>query len=61
MLSQEQYVNEICEKVFQKFPDFTEKCKQAAFEAMSDPMYSGKMKVGWSRGQKSCHVNGKGS
>uniref|UniRef100_A0A8C8M2Q0 DNA excision repair protein ERCC-6-like 2 n=1 Tax=Oncorhynchus tshawytscha TaxID=74940 RepID=A0A8C8M2Q0_ONCTS len=42
---QEQYVNEICEKVFQKFPDFTEKCKQAAFEAMSDPMYSGKMKV----------------
>ncbi|XP_014026516.1 DNA excision repair protein ERCC-6-like 2 isoform X2 [Salmo salar] len=42
---QEQYVNEICEKVFQKFPDFTEKCKQTAFEAMSDPMYSGKMKV----------------
>ncbi|KAK6313402.1 hypothetical protein J4Q44_G00167490 [Coregonus suidteri] len=42
---QEQYVNEICEKVFQKFPDFTERCKQAAFEAMSDPMYSGKMKV----------------
>uniref|UniRef100_A0A4W5QZ95 Excision repair cross-complementation group 6-like 2 n=1 Tax=Hucho hucho TaxID=62062 RepID=A0A4W5QZ95_9TELE len=41
----EQHVNEICEKVFQKFPDFTEKCKQAAFEAMSDPMYSGKMKV----------------
>uniref|UniRef100_A0A8C7VXB1 Excision repair cross-complementation group 6-like 2 n=1 Tax=Oncorhynchus mykiss TaxID=8022 RepID=A0A8C7VXB1_ONCMY len=41
----QQYVNEICEKVFQKFPDFTEKCKQAAFEAMSDPMYSGKMKV----------------
>ncbi|MFT7811799.1 DNA excision repair protein ERCC-6-like 2 isoform X1 [Arapaima gigas] len=42
---QEQYVNEICEKVFQKFPDFVQRCKQAAFEAMSDPMYSGKMKV----------------
>uniref|UniRef100_A0A3B3T8F2 Excision repair cross-complementation group 6-like 2 n=1 Tax=Paramormyrops kingsleyae TaxID=1676925 RepID=A0A3B3T8F2_9TELE len=43
--TQEQYVNEICEKVFQKFPDFVQRCKQAAFEAMSDPMYSGKMKV----------------
>uniref|UniRef100_A0A8C9R6U9 Excision repair cross-complementation group 6-like 2 n=1 Tax=Scleropages formosus TaxID=113540 RepID=A0A8C9R6U9_SCLFO len=42
---QEQYVNEICEKVFQKFPGFTQRCKQAAFEAMSDPVYSGKMKV----------------
>ncbi|KAJ7993959.1 hypothetical protein DPEC_G00260080 [Dallia pectoralis] len=42
---QEQYVAEICEKVFQKFPDFTERCRQASFEAMSDPVYSGKMKV----------------
>lgn len=42
---QEKYVTAICEKVFKKFPDFTERCKQAAFEAMSDPMYSGKMKV----------------
>ncbi|KAK2898693.1 hypothetical protein Q8A67_010111 [Cirrhinus molitorella] len=42
---QEKYVTAICEQVFEKFPDFTERCKQAAFEAMSDPMYSGKMKV----------------
>lgn len=42
---QEKYVTTICEQVFRKFPDFTERCKQAAFEAMSDPMYSGKMKV----------------
>ncbi|KAI7797376.1 putative DNA excision repair protein ERCC-6-like 2 [Triplophysa rosa] len=42
---QEKYVTAICERVFRKFPDFTERCKQAAFEAMSDPMYSGKMKV----------------
>ncbi|XP_026887493.2 DNA excision repair protein ERCC-6-like 2 [Electrophorus electricus] len=43
--TQEKYVNSICEKVFTKFPDFTERCKQAAFEAISDPKYSGKMKV----------------
>ncbi|XP_016389500.1 DNA excision repair protein ERCC-6-like 2 [Sinocyclocheilus rhinocerous] len=42
---QEKYVTAICEQVFRKFPDFTGRCKQAAFEAMSDPMYSGKMKV----------------
>ncbi|XP_076859719.1 DNA excision repair protein ERCC-6-like 2 isoform X2 [Brachyhypopomus gauderio] len=42
---QEKYVTAICEKVFMRFPDFTERCKQAAFEAMSDPIYSGKMKV----------------
>ncbi|KAJ8380775.1 hypothetical protein SKAU_G00015530 [Synaphobranchus kaupii] len=42
---QEQYVNAICEKVFQKFPDFTQRQREAAFEAMSDPVYSGKMKV----------------
>ncbi|XP_036383753.1 DNA excision repair protein ERCC-6-like 2 isoform X2 [Megalops cyprinoides] len=42
---QEEYVNDICEKVFQKFPDFMQRCKQASFEAMSDPIYSGKMKV----------------
>ncbi|KAJ8414044.1 hypothetical protein AAFF_G00066420 [Aldrovandia affinis] len=42
---QEQYANDICEKVFQKFPDFTRRCREAAFQAMSDPMYSGKMKV----------------
>uniref|UniRef100_A0A8C2KJY6 Excision repair cross-complementation group 6-like 2 n=1 Tax=Cyprinus carpio TaxID=7962 RepID=A0A8C2KJY6_CYPCA len=42
---QEKYVTAICEQVFRKFPDFTGRCKQAAFEAMSDPVYSGKMKV----------------
>ncbi|XP_028832703.1 DNA excision repair protein ERCC-6-like 2 [Denticeps clupeoides] len=42
---QEEYVSAICEKVFQKCPEFVERCKDAAFEAMSDPKYSGKMKV----------------
>uniref|UniRef100_A0A3B4ZVU9 ERCC excision repair 6 like 2 n=1 Tax=Stegastes partitus TaxID=144197 RepID=A0A3B4ZVU9_9TELE len=32
-------------QVFQKFPDFVQRCKNEAFEALSDPMYSGKMKV----------------
>ncbi|KAG9331480.1 hypothetical protein JZ751_018880 [Albula glossodonta] len=41
---QELFLNEICEKVFRKFPEFTQRCREAAFEAMSDPMYSGKMK-----------------
>lgn len=35
----------ICAKVFQKFPDFLQRCKNEAFEALSDPKYSGKMKV----------------
>ncbi|XP_054466494.1 DNA excision repair protein ERCC-6-like 2 [Anoplopoma fimbria] len=42
---QEKYVGAICAKVFQKFPDFVQRCKNEAFEALSDPMYSGKMKV----------------
>ncbi|XP_068614088.1 DNA excision repair protein ERCC-6-like 2 [Brachionichthys hirsutus] len=42
---QEEYVGRICAKVFQKFPDFVQRCKDEAFEALSDPMYSGKMKV----------------
>ncbi|XP_042344247.1 DNA excision repair protein ERCC-6-like 2 isoform X2 [Plectropomus leopardus] len=42
---QEKYVGAICAKVFQKFPDFVKRCKDEAFEALSDPMYSGKMKV----------------
>ncbi|XP_075954974.1 DNA excision repair protein ERCC-6-like 2 isoform X3 [Anarhichas minor] len=42
---QEKYVGAICAKVFQKFPDFVQRCKDKAFEALSDPMYSGKMKV----------------
>lgn len=35
----------ICQKVFQKFPAFVQRCKDEAFEALSDPIYSGKMKV----------------
>ncbi|KAM4746101.1 DNA excision repair protein ERCC-6-like 2 isoform 2-T2 [Anableps anableps] len=42
---QEKYVSSICAKVFQRFPDFVQRCKNEAFEALSDPMYSGKMKV----------------
>ncbi|XP_062372183.1 DNA excision repair protein ERCC-6-like 2 [Sardina pilchardus] len=42
---QEESINAICEKVFRKFPEFVERCKEASFEAMSDPMYSGKMRV----------------
>ncbi|XP_041855810.1 DNA excision repair protein ERCC-6-like 2 isoform X3 [Melanotaenia boesemani] len=42
---QEKYVSSICATVFQKFPDFVQRCKNEAFEALSDPMYSGKMKV----------------
>ncbi|XP_034727507.1 DNA excision repair protein ERCC-6-like 2 isoform X1 [Etheostoma cragini] len=42
---QEKYVGGICAKVFLKFPDFVQRCKVEAFEALSDPMYSGKMKV----------------
>ncbi|XP_070821102.1 DNA excision repair protein ERCC-6-like 2 [Chaetodon trifascialis] len=42
---QEKYVGAICQKVFQKFPDFVQRCKDEAFQALSDPMYSGKMKV----------------
>nr|XP_046243670.1 DNA excision repair protein ERCC-6-like 2 isoform X2 [Scatophagus argus] len=42
---QEKYVGGICAKVFQTFPDFVQRCKEEAFEALSDPKYSGKMKV----------------
>ncbi|XP_054630698.1 DNA excision repair protein ERCC-6-like 2 isoform X2 [Dunckerocampus dactyliophorus] len=42
---QEKYVSAICQKVFQKFPDFVRRCKDEAFAALSDPTYSGKMKV----------------
>uniref|UniRef100_A0A3Q2PT13 Excision repair cross-complementation group 6-like 2 n=1 Tax=Fundulus heteroclitus TaxID=8078 RepID=A0A3Q2PT13_FUNHE len=43
--NQERYVSSVCAKVFQRFPDFVQRCKNEAFEALSDPMYSGKMKV----------------
>lgn len=35
----------VCSEVFKKFPDFVQRCKNESFEALSDPMYSGKMKV----------------
>lgn len=38
-------MNSVCTKVFQTFPEFVQRCKNEAFEALSDPMYSGKMKV----------------
>ncbi|KAG7223374.1 hypothetical protein INR49_032201 [Caranx melampygus] len=42
---QEKYLSAICQMVFRKFPDFVQRCKDEAFEALSDPAYSGKMKV----------------
>lgn len=47
---QEKYIASICAKVFQKFPDFVQRCKEEAFEALSDPKYSGKMKVNFRNG-----------
>ncbi|XP_041089357.1 DNA excision repair protein ERCC-6-like 2 isoform X1 [Polyodon spathula] len=43
--AQEVYVNQVCMQVFNKFPDFVQQSKHAAFETISDPKYSGKMKV----------------
>ncbi|XP_056232348.1 DNA excision repair protein ERCC-6-like 2 isoform X1 [Seriola aureovittata] len=43
--NQEKYLSAICQMVFQKFPDFAQRCKDESFEALSDPAYSGKMKV----------------
>ncbi|XP_049628266.1 DNA excision repair protein ERCC-6-like 2 [Suncus etruscus] len=42
---QETLIKRICDKVFSRFPDFVQKSKDAAFETLSDPKYSGKMKV----------------
>uniref|UniRef100_A0A8C7E6I6 DNA excision repair protein ERCC-6-like 2 n=1 Tax=Naja naja TaxID=35670 RepID=A0A8C7E6I6_NAJNA len=42
---QEAYITRICNHVFSKFPDFVDLSKNAAFETLSDPKYSGKMKV----------------
>ncbi|XP_033875288.3 DNA excision repair protein ERCC-6-like 2 isoform X1 [Acipenser ruthenus] len=43
--AQEVYVNQVCMQVFNRFPDFVQQSKHAAFETISDPKYSGKMKV----------------
>ncbi|KAM5328099.1 DNA excision repair protein ERCC-6-like 2 isoform 2-T2 [Glossophaga mutica] len=42
---QETLIKRICDQVFSRFPDFVQKSKEAAFETLSDPKYSGKMKV----------------
>ncbi|XP_037653088.1 DNA excision repair protein ERCC-6-like 2 isoform X3 [Choloepus didactylus] len=42
---QETLIKKICDQVFSRFPDFVQKSKDAAFETISDPKYSGKMKV----------------
>nr|XP_044998719.1 DNA excision repair protein ERCC-6-like 2 isoform X1 [Jaculus jaculus] len=43
--NQETLTKRICDQVFSRFPDFVQKSKDAAFETLSDPKYSGKMKV----------------
>ncbi|XP_036045023.1 DNA excision repair protein ERCC-6-like 2 isoform X2 [Onychomys torridus] len=42
---QETFTKKICDQVFSRFPGFVQKSKDAAFETLSDPKYSGKMKV----------------
>uniref|UniRef100_A0A8D0L3E3 DNA excision repair protein ERCC-6-like 2 n=1 Tax=Sphenodon punctatus TaxID=8508 RepID=A0A8D0L3E3_SPHPU len=42
---QEAHIKRVCNQVFSKFPDFVQLNKDAAFETISDPKYSGKMKV----------------
>ncbi|XP_043914869.1 DNA excision repair protein ERCC-6-like 2 [Protopterus annectens] len=42
---QDSNIRRVCEQVFSKFPDFVQQSKDASFETISDPKYSGKMKV----------------
>ncbi|KAM6304006.1 DNA excision repair protein ERCC-6-like 2 isoform 4-T4 [Podargus strigoides] len=42
---QETHIKRVCSQVFSSFPDFVQLSKDAAFETISDPKYSGKMKV----------------
>ncbi|KFQ70066.1 Putative DNA repair and recombination protein RAD26-like, partial [Phaethon lepturus] len=42
---QEAHIKRVCSQVFSSFPDFMRLSKDAAFETISDPKYSGKMKV----------------
>uniref|UniRef100_A0A8B9EU80 ERCC excision repair 6 like 2 n=1 Tax=Anser cygnoides TaxID=8845 RepID=A0A8B9EU80_ANSCY len=42
---QEAHIKRVCSEVFSSFPDFVQLSKDAAFETISDPKYSGKMKV----------------
>lgn len=45
LLLKETLIKRICDQVFSRFPDFVQKSKDAAFQTLSDPKYSGKMKV----------------
>uniref|UniRef100_A0A663MUS9 ERCC excision repair 6 like 2 n=1 Tax=Athene cunicularia TaxID=194338 RepID=A0A663MUS9_ATHCN len=42
---QEAHIKRVCSQVFSSFQDFVQLSKDAAFETISDPKYSGKMKV----------------
>uniref|UniRef100_A0A8C3MHH5 Uncharacterized protein n=1 Tax=Geospiza parvula TaxID=87175 RepID=A0A8C3MHH5_GEOPR len=42
---QEAHIKRVCSQVFSSFPDFMQLSRDAAFETISDPKYSGKMKV----------------
>ncbi|NWH74251.1 ER6L2 protein, partial [Piaya cayana] len=42
---QEAHIKRVCNQVFSSFPDFVQLSKDAGFETISDPKYSGKMKV----------------
>ncbi|XP_071588061.1 DNA excision repair protein ERCC-6-like 2 isoform X1 [Heliangelus exortis] len=42
---QETLIKRVCSQVFSRFPDFVQLSENAAFETISDPKYSGKMKV----------------
>ncbi|KAM9367342.1 DNA excision repair protein ERCC-6-like 2 [Phaethornis superciliosus] len=42
---QEALIKRVCSQVFSRFPDFAQLSENAAFETISDPKYSGKMKV----------------
>ncbi|NWR71772.1 ER6L2 protein, partial [Centropus unirufus] len=42
---QEAHIKRVCSQVFSSFPDFVQLSKDAAFQTISDPKYSGKMKV----------------
>uniref|UniRef100_A0A7M4ESU1 ERCC excision repair 6 like 2 n=1 Tax=Crocodylus porosus TaxID=8502 RepID=A0A7M4ESU1_CROPO len=42
---QKTHIKRVCNQVFSRFPDFVQLSNDAAFETISDPKYSGKMKV----------------
>ncbi|XP_075455266.1 DNA excision repair protein ERCC-6-like 2 isoform X2 [Ascaphus truei] len=43
--TQDDHIKRVCSEVFSRFPEFIQQSKDAAFETISDPKYSGKMKV----------------